>query len=390
MIQRPNSELHRRIDSLTLAAAEPGGTLTRIASPAGLAIIVPTFNECDNVAQVVEQLDRALAGIAWEVVFVDDHSPDGTADVVRELGRCDPRVRCILRLGRRGLAGACIEGMLATNARWVAVMDADLQHDARLLPRMLRALESGSADIAIGSRYIQGGSVGTFGSGRRLASNLSTAMARRMTAVDVTDPMSGFFMIRQDAFQRLAPQLAAEGFKILFDILASARGALRVAEFPYSFGSRQAGNSKLDLQNTFDFLGLLIAKVSRGYVPLRFVSFMFVGLTGVVVHIAALRAGLLSGAPFAHAQAAATLVAMTSNFFLNNAITYRDLRLRGGAALQGLLVFYVICGTGALSNVGVATWLYANEPVWWIAGLAGSVIGAVWNYMMSSQVLWRR
>lgn len=377
-------------DRVTLAAADPGRTLARACSPVALAIIVPTFNERDNVELVVDQLDRALAGIAWEVVFVDDHSPDGTADAVRELGRCDPRVRCILRLGRRGLAGACVEGMLATSAPSIAVMDADLQHDARLLPRMLAALGSGSTDLAIGSRYVQGGSVGAFGPSRRLASNLSTAVARQMTAVDVTDPMSGFFMIRRDAFQRVAPQLAAEGFKILFDILASARGALRVAEFPYNFGSRQAGNSKLDLQNTFDFLGLLIAKASRGYVPLRFISFMFVGMMGVVVHIAALRAGLLSGVPFAHAQAAATLVAMTSNFFLNNAITYRDLRLRGGAALKGLLVFYVICGTGALSNVGVATWLYANEPVWWIAGLAGSVIGAVWNYMMSSQVLWRR
>lgn len=375
---------------MTLAAAQSGGTARLPRAPVELAIIVPTFNERDNVARVVDQLDCALAGIAWEVMFVDDHSPDGTALEVRELGRRDPRVRCILRFGRRGLAGACIEGLLATNAPWLAVMDADLQHDARLLPRMLAALAAGSADLAIGSRYIQGGSVGAFGAGRQLASSLSTAMARRMTAVDVTDPMSGFFMIRHDAFQRLAPQLASEGFKILFDILASARGGLRVVELPYSFGSRMAGSSKLDLQNTFDFLGLLIAKVSRGYVPLRFISFMFVGLIGVAVHIAALRVGLLSGATFVHAQAAATLVAMTSNFFLNNAITYRDLRLRGIAAFKGLLIFYVICGTGALSNVGVATWLYANERVWWIAGLAGSVIGAVWNYMMSSQVLWRR
>jgi dolichol-phosphate mannosyltransferase len=117
---------------------------------------------------------------------------------------------------------------------------------------------------------------------------------------------------------------------------------------------------------------------------------MFVGLTGVFVHLAALKVGLIAGARFTAAQVAATLVAMTSNFFLNNAITYRDMRLKGAAALRGLLIFYVICGIGALSNVGVATWLYANEPVWWFAGLMGSVIGAVWNYMMSSQVLWRR
>lgn len=376
---------------MTLTAAEAVRTSTAPPHvPPELAIIVPTFNERGNIARLVEQLDRALVDIAWEVIFVDDQSPDGTAQTARELGRSDPRVRCLLRLGRRGLAGACIEGLLASNAPYLAVMDADLQHDASLLPQMMARLAAGSADLAIGSRYLGGGSVAGFSPGRRLASNLSTAMARRMTVVEVADPMSGFFMIRQDALERLAPRLASEGFKILFDILATARGGLRVVELAYSFGSRTAGSSKLDLQNTFDFLGLLVSKLSRGHIPLRFVSFMFVGLIGVLVHLVALRIGLLSGAPFAHAQAAATLVAMTSNFFLNNAITYRDLRLKGAAAIKGLIIFYVICGAGALSNVGVATWLYANEPVWWLAGLVGSFIGAVWNYMMSSQVLWRR
>ena len=364
--------------------------LNSIHIPPEVAIIVPTFNEHENVARLVEQLDRALAGIAWEVIFVDDHSPDGTAERVRELGRSDPRVRCLLRMGRRGLAGACIEGMLATNTPYLAVMDADLQHDASLLPDMLAALKAGSADLTIGSRYIWGGSADGFSPGRRLASNLSTAMARVMTVVDVADPMSGFFMIRQDVFQRLAPRLASEGFKLLFDILATARGGLRVVELAYTFGSRSAGSSKLDVQNIFDFFGLLVSKLSHGRIPLRFVSFAFVGLLGVLVHLAALRIGLLSGAPFAHAQVAATLVAMTSNFFLNNAITYRDLRLKGPAAIRGLVIFYVICGAGALSNVGVATWLYANEPVWWLAGLVGSFIGAAWNYLMSSQILWRR
>lgn len=355
-----------------------------------VAIIVPTFNERANVARVVEQLDQALAGIAWEVIFVDDHSPDGTAQEVRNLGQRDPRVRCLLRLGRRGLAGACIEGLLASNAPYLAVMDADLQHDAGLLPQMLAALRAGSTDLAIGSRYVGGGSAQSFSRRRHLASRLSTAMARRMTAVDVADPMSGFFMIRQDAFQRVASRLASEGFKILFDILASARGGLRVTELAYSFGTRTDGSSKLDVQNILDFFGLLVSKLSRGHIPLRFVSFMLVGAVGVVVHMAALRIGLVSGAPFAHAQIGATLIAMTSNFFLNNAITYRDLRLKGAAALKGLVVFYVICGAGALSNVGVATWLYSNEPVWWIAGLVGSFIGAVWNYLMSSRILWRR
>ena len=376
---------------MTSRVADDAAARSRsVGLPADLAIVIPTFNERENVARLVEELDRALPGIAWEAIFVDDHSPDGTAEAVREMGRRDPRVRGLLRYGRRGLAGACIEGMLASNAPYLAVMDADLQHDATVLPRMLAALSSGSADLAIGSRFVAGGSVGDFATRRRLASGVSTLLAKRVMAADVVDPMSGFFMIRQEAFQRLAPQLASEGFKILFDILMTAHGALRIVELPYTFGTRTAGSSKLDLQNVFDFLGLLVSKAARGYVPLRFVSFMFVGLIGVFVHLAALRTGLLAGLPFTEAQVAATLIAMTSNFFLNNVTTYRDLRLRGAAALRGLLIFYVICGAGALSNVGVATWLYSNQPVWWFAGLLGSLIGAVWNYMMSSQVLWRR
>lgn len=376
---------------MSVSTAEAASLHKRSARlPADLAIIVPTFNERENIGRLIDQLDRALTGIAWEVIFVDDASPDGTARVVHELGRRDPRVRGVLRLGRRGLAGACIEGFLAASAPYLAVMDADLQHDAGLLPRMLDALAAGSTDLVIGSRYVEGGSVGAFDAKRRLGSQLSTLMARRMTAVDVADPMSGFFMIRQDAFQRLASELASEGFKILFDILATARGGLRVTEIPYTFGARSAGNSKLDMQNMLDFAGLLVSKLSGGRIPLRFVSFMTVGLTGVVVHLAALKLELMLGIPFAYAQATATLVAMTSNFALNNAITYRDMRLSGFAAAKGLMIFYLICGTGALSNVGVATWLYANEPVWWIAGLAGSAVGAVWNYMMSSAVLWRR
>ncbi len=376
---------------MTSQVADDAAARSRsVLLPADLAIVIPTFNERENVARLVEQLDGALAGIAWEAIFVDDNSPDGTAEAVRELGRRDPRVRGLLRHGRRGLAGACIEGMLASNAPYLAVMDADLQHDASVLPRMLAALTGGSADLAIGSRFVAGGSVGDFAARRQLASRVSTLLAQRVMAADVVDPMSGFFMIRQEAFQSLAPQLASEGFKILFDILMTAHGALRIVELPYTFGTRTAGSSKLDLQNVFDFLGLLVSKAARGYVPLRFVSFMFVGLIGVFVHLAALRVGLLAGLLFTAAQVVATLIAMTSNFWLNNVTTYRDRRLRGAAALRGLLIFYVICSAGALSNVGVATWLYSNEPVWWIAGLMGSVIGAVWNYMMSSQVLWRR
>jgi dolichol-phosphate mannosyltransferase len=353
--------------------------------------VVPTFNESANVPLVVERVAAVLDGHAWEIIFVDDDSPDGTAAVAKELGRNDPRVRCIRRVARRGLSGACIEGMLASTARYVAIMDADLQHDEALLTDMLTALRSGQHDLVIGSRYLSDG--GTEGlSRKRLASSqLAGALARRVLGVDITDPMSGFFMVRRDVIERTAPKLSIEGFKILADILTSARGEIRVHELPYHFRARLHGTSKLDSQVALDFLGLLISKATANVVPVRFVSFMLVGATGVLVHLGVLKFAIsVLGMRFAAAQTAATFLAMTSNFFLNNIVTYRDQRLSGMAAIKGLLLFYAICAIGALSNIGVATWLYSNEPSWWLAGLLGSIVGAVWNYAVSSTMVWRR
>jgi dolichol-phosphate mannosyltransferase len=356
-----------------------------------LTVVVPTLNERANVPLVVERVTQVLAGMAWEIIFVDDDSSDGTAAVAKSLGDRDPRVRCMRRVGRRGLAGACIEGMLASNARFVAVMDADLQHDEALLADMLARLRSGQYDLVVGSRYLAEASAQGLSRRRLASSHMAGTLARRLLGVEISDPMSGFFMLRRELVENIAGRLSTQGFKILADILTSTRGKLRVCEVPYRFRVRVHGASKLDSQVALDFLGLLVAKTTGNAVPVRFVSFLLVGASGVLVHLAALKLSLsLLGLAFAAAQALATLVAMTSNFFLNNAVTYRDQRLKGADALKGLLLFYVICAVGAVSNIGVATWLYSNRPVWWLAGLLGSVVGAVWNYALSSTLVWRR
>jgi dolichol-phosphate mannosyltransferase len=358
-----------------------------------LSVIVPTFKERANVPLVVDKVAAILAGIDWEIIFVDDDSPDGTAAAAKAIGQTDARVRCIRRVGRRGLAGACIEGMLASAAPYVAVMDADLQHDETLLAPMLKALQSGDCDIVIGSRYLAQAEANADGlSETRLrGSQVATLLTRRLLHVDVTDPMSGFFMLRRDALDALAERLSTQGFKILADILASADGKLRVRELPYGFRTRLHGESKLDNQVALDFLGLLVTKLTGNALPVRFVSFVMVGAIGVLVHLATLKVGLSAlHLDFGAAQTLATLVAMTSNFFLNNWLTYRDQRLHGIALIRGLLLFYVICAIGAVSNIGVATWLYANDPVWWLAGLLGSFVGAVWNYSISSLLVWKQ
>src|SRR6202163_1250590 len=356
-----------------------------------LSVIVPTFNERDNVTTLFRRLETALAGTGFEVIFVDDNSPDRTWDVVRGLAREDSRVRCIRRIGRRGLSGACIEGIMASSAPVAAVIDADLQHDETQLPKMLALLQGGDADLVIGSRYVEGGSADSFNKQRAGASALATEVAKRVLRVKTPDPMSGFFMIRRDRFEQLAPQLSTQGFKILLDIVATARGHLRVKEIPYTFGSRLHGESKLDSMVALDFLGLVLAKLTNDIVSLRFLLFAMVGSIGLVVHLVALYIALEAfDLPFPEAQDCGALSAMTSNFILNNFLTYRDQRLKGFAILRGLLLFYLVCSVGLFANVGVAFSVYDQEPIWWLAGAAGALMGVVWNYAMSGLFVWRK
>ncbi|MEO6947693.1 MAG: glycosyltransferase family 2 protein [Nitrobacter sp.] len=372
-------------------AMRPGPVDLSIRMPRQLSVVVPTFNERDNIVALYQKLDAALTGIAWEVIYVDDNSPDGTSDVVRKLAAQDSRVRCIRRIGRRGLSGACIEGILASSAPCAAVMDADLQHDETRLPKMLALLETNVADLVVGSRYIEGGSADSFNKQRAGFSMLATSVAKRLLRVEIADPMSGFFMIRRDRFERLAPELSIQGFKILLDVVATAHGALRITEIPYTFGARLHGESKLDSMVALDFLGLVLAKLTRDAVSLRFLLFALVGSVGVVVHFAGLFVALEALQwPFAQSQAFGAVLAMTSNFLLNNFLTYRDQRLKGLRILRGLLLFYVVCGVGLLANVGVAFSVYDQEPIWWLAGAAGALMGVVWNYAVSSLFVWRR
>ena len=355
-----------------------------------LSIVVPTFNERANVPILVERLSRLFPSNNWEVLFVDDNSPDGTAAAARALGETDSRVRCIRRIGRRGLAGACLEGMLASQARYVAVMDADLQHDESLLAGMLDCLRSGRADLVVASRYLDGGSSAGLSKQRSLVSRWSNTLVRVLLGIDLTDPMSGHFMIRRDMFETLAPSLSSQGFKILLDIMATGRGSLRTVELPSTFRERQHGESKLDSKIALDFAALVTAKLTNDTVSARFLLFCLVGLTGIAIHLGFLSVLLACALTFGTAQAIATVGAIAWNFVLNNLFTYRDQRLTGWRFLTGLVRFQVICAIGAISNVGIATWIYDYDSVWWIAGLGGAMIGTVWNFVVSAALVWRQ
>ena len=367
-----------------------------------LAVVLPTLNERANLRRLVDRLDQALSDVRWEAIFVDDNSADGTADEARAIALEDPRVRVIQRIGRRGLASAAIEGMLSTAAPCVAVMDADHQHDPALLPGMLQAVASGEYDIAVASRFAEGASTEAWGRPDRVkASGMANSLARKLTGVTLTDPMSGYFLLRADTVRADAHRLSGVGFKILLDIMATVETPLRVKEFPLHFAAREEGESKLDRTIAFEFLVGLYDKWLGRIIPTRFALFGTIGAAGVVVHMAVLATFLrIAGESFVFGhwitkfdvgQALAAIVAMTFNFALNNSLTYADKRLTGFVPLmRGWAKFGLTCSVGLLANIGVAAVLVRTGFHAYPAAIIGIVVGSVWNFALSSKFVWGR
>ncbi len=370
--------------------ATPSGDEPRNSAPE-LTIVVPTLNERDNVEPLIERLDRLLQGVDWEAVFVDDDSADGTAEHLRRLGRLDGRVRCIRRLGRRGLSSACIEGMLSSSAPYLAVIDGDLQHDENLLPRMLEVLRQQPADLVVATRYMGSGAADGLSGGRRRLSRAGAWLARVLLKSELSDPVSGFFMVRREIVDAAAGRLSGVGTKILIDLVASSPRRLSVTELPYRFRGRSSGSSKHDWVTMIEYLALLAEKFGGHWISSKFVLFGLVGASGMVVHLAVLRALLATaGAGFVGAQSLATITAMVWNYFLNNNLTYREYRLIGWKALSGLASFMAVCGLGAVVNVLIARDLYTLTHMWMLAGAGGAAVGALLNYALTSMFTWRR
>jgi dolichol-phosphate mannosyltransferase len=272
------------------------------------------------------------------------------------------------------------------------VMDADLQHDETLLPAMLDILRKGDSDIVIGSRYIPGGGVGQWNKARAWISRWATQLSHIVLKANLADPMSGFFMMTHEAMLRcIRGNLSGIGFKILLDLFASSPQPLRFQELPYQFRERHAGESKLDTMVAWEYFLLLVDKIIGHTVPVRFIAFSLIGCVGVIVHLLVLtliyRAMDIS---FVVGQTLATLMAMTSNFFLNNVFTYRDMRLHGWGLIRGWCSFILACSLGALANVGIATYLFELQTFWMSSAVAGVLVGAVWNYVATAFFTWRK
>lgn len=321
---------------------------------------------------------------------MDDDSADGTADCVRAISQARPQIRVIQRLHRSGLASACIEGFLGTSAPYLAVMDADLQHDESILPRMYRLITSESLDIVVGSRHVEQGSMGEMSPARKRLSRLGARISRSVCGCHLSDPMSGYFIVARPFLELVVRRLSGVGFKILVDILASSPRPVALKEVPYTFRQRLHGQSKLDLNTGIEYFLLLADKLFGDVLPARYVAFAAVGSLGLLLYLAMVRVAFRNlGMPFLQAQAAAAFLTIIFKYLVNNASTYRDIRLRAWKLALGFVPFCLACAIGALVNVAITEMLTTRGLPWYLAASLGLMIGSVWDYGVTAVLTWR-
>lgn len=369
---------------------EPHHIESRPPGSLELGIVLPSYNERDNIVPVLSGLRKALSNLSYEVILVDDDSEDGTADHARAVAVDFPELRVIQRINRSGLASACLEGMMASHAPFLAVMDCDLQHDERILPEMLATLKRDHLDVVIGTRHAEGGGVGEFAAHRQFISDSGRRLSQLIFKENVSDPMSGFFVLDRRFLDEVVRNVSGVGYKILLDILASARRPVRFKEVGYTFRSRIHGESKLDLLVALEYFELLLDKLLRDLLPARFVIFCLIGSIGLVVNL--LLFSLFARVIHWESQVAyvtASLITVLVNYTLNNQFTFRRFRLKGSQFWIGLVGFYAACTLGLFAGFEISFALRTSGVHELLAVLAGVTIGSVWNYTMASILVWR-
>lgn len=358
-----------------------------------LSLILPTYNERESLPTLIPRITEILRGTEYEIIVVDDDSPDRTWEVARELSRKHERLHVIRRVGRLGLSSAVIEGFLAAKGDVFVVMDADGQHDAALLPRIAAAAEENKG-IAMGSRYMEGGSVGNWEGFRAFVSRLGGSLAIWLCKVKVTDPMSGFFAISRRTFEEVLPRLNPKGFKILLDLLVHVPSGTNVSELPFSFGKRLLGESKFSAQVRMQYLEFLYDATVGRFIPLTLVKYCAVGALGVAVNLSAYMTVtlLLRESPqyglFPTPLVAGIEAAIVFNFLLNNAWTFSHAKLRGWGAVTGFVKYNGVCAFGALANVAVTAFLFRGGMTAIGSIAIGAFVGMIWNYTIGKLFTW--
>jgi dolichol-phosphate mannosyltransferase len=368
-----------------------------------LSLVICTLNEGAAIRSVVEEITQTLAGINHEIIVVDDNSGDNTQSEVLDVAKTHPNVRLHVRVNERGLSSAAIKGWDIARGRYLGVMDGDGQHDPKAILALAQMIMKGDKDLVCVSRYIGGSDTG-LSFFRDLGSKVATAATGLVLSVPLTDPLSGCFMMTKDYYLSARPKLTGVGFKILIDVAASSPIKPRFGEVKAALRQRQGGQSKLDLRVVLDLGALLVEKATKGFLPARFVLFAGVGVTGVFVYGAVLyichkllqhEAMSFYRFRYVDGDAVSYVVAiwlsMTSNFFINNSITFRDKRLKGWGILRGLLSFYVACSIGAVFSFFLSLYMKNSLHIhWFVAGVSAALLSSVWNYWASALISWRK
>lgn len=355
-----------------------------------LTIIIPTLNERENVPILLEKLNVLLASIEYEVIIVDDNSKDKTWEVANNLKSIYKNLTVIRRINRNGLSSAVIEGFVIAESENILVMDADLQHDEDIIPQMLQEINNGY-NVVIGSRYIDGGSMGQWGKLRVWISQFATKIAKIVLRHDIKDTMSGFFMVKKDIVNNCLERLSGKGFKILLDILTNSHDIdINVKEVPYTFKTRQLGESKLSSSVIFQFLEFLYLKTIGRVIPFRFFIFSLVGCFGAILHFLFLTIFYkVIQLEFNLALIIAIEVAIIFNYFFNNILTFKDKRIKGIQIILGLFSYNLITLFGGFINFCISNYLIFNGLHWIFSSLIGATAGVLWNYILTKSIIWR-
>ena len=358
-----------------------------------LSIILPTFNERNNILPLLDELLKLSESYEIELIVVDDSSIDGTSSLVRELAKEDRRIRLINRLGRAGLSSAIKEGCLCASGEVLAIMDTDGQHEVSSISKGIKKLIEDKLDFVIGSRFLDKSAIRGLSDARKEGSNLANSLARFSlpgTYNHLTDFMSGCMILDRQSCISFIEKIDVNGFKFFYELLAVSKGKLKGKEIELTFQPRRHGKSKLDVAIVWDFLVSLVHTSLQRTIPRKAISFGFVGATGVVIQLFVVYFSIwFIGIEFKRALPFAVVIAASTNYLINNALTFRSNRLKNKALIIGLIKFLIVSSLPIFANVGLATtffnYITTNTL---LSQLAGIVVVFIWNYAASSKLVW--
>ncbi len=361
-----------------------------------LSVVIPSYNEAENIPVLLDRLAAVLQHLDYEIIVVDDDSPDGTWQIVQAIGASDPRVRLIRRTAVKGLSSAVVAGLRESVGRCMVVMDADLQHDEQIIPAMYQRVIADQHDVCVGSREAEGGSYGTWSYSRRIVSAGARMLANLALGRLTRDPMSGFFALSHTYFDATVDKVNPQGFKILIEFLARGKNP-KVCELGYEFGNRLHGQTKLNSSVAIDYLLALVDLRFGWFVPHQFVKFGLVGLLGSIINFLGFATVQGMGFSVTLAVLVGVELAIIWTYLGNNFFTFTPMTFRGRDLAIGFLHYQAVCCYGLVVQLAVVRLVLSEYPAMsnslftlYLTYLVAVVFAAVGNFFLHSYYTWNR